>query len=532
MLANRTVITIGTTKLCNITNFTLLNFSGGCNTSLVSDGTYDVTANLYNGTQEENLTATVTNTNIIVDNNAPSIASISPENNHANKSANINFTYTPSDVLLHTCYLNGSWSEGINKSSNLTNNLINNSVNTFIVNGIQQGIFVWNITCNDSLGRTTTSDTRNLTIDWTAPVITRPFANGTEFNDGDSINCSCTATDNLNPSQTCTYSGTCNANNSGTSSVQRTIYLTAIDAAGNKAEDNVIYIVLPASTSGGSQENNEGAGGSEGSGAISKEHCWDVIEAGVTTNYIVDDPDIGISKITIIPKTNLTNACLNVKQVISITEANVPAYTDSTKVYKYFKIEPRGMTDNDLTSVIIEFSVSNKWLETHDKNSVKLNRYSGGWNALPTSEVEKTVNEYYFSATSPGFSSFVITGDAISTGGSSGNATITCGDGICSASENSTTCCKDCGCPAGFECKNNKCEKKGFSVSSLFSWIKLPSFLSNKFWFGWAVWIWILIGLVIIVAIVLIILFRKKIHLHFPFVISFSIKKRPDYGFR
>ncbi len=48
---------------------------------------------------------------------------------------------------------------------------------------------------------------------------------------------------------------------------------------------------------------------------------------------------------------------------------------------------------------------------------------------------------------------------------------VICGNGICETGETPETCCIDCGCPEGYECKEGKCVKKVRSVLPIAIWI-------------------------------------------------------------
>ena len=409
---------------------------------------------------------------------------------------------------------------------------------------------MWNISCKDILNRKNVSSDRTLTIDWTIPhKINPPFPNGTEFEEGEEgINCDCTAEDNLDPSPNCNYGGSCSTSNSGSSSIQKTLTFTAEDAAGNKNETyNITYIVLAAPPAEGEAESEgEAEGEGEGEGESPRvirveEKCWDVLEAGVDINYEIDDEEIGIRKITIIPNKALSDTCLKVKQVISITESNVNDYGDSDKVYKYFQIEPTGISDEDLTSVFIEFSIAKSFFYDHHRDTTALNRYQEDWEELDTEDLSQDEMTYaFFEAESSGFSDFVIVSDKRITGGAIGTGE-GCGNGICDSDENSTTCCQDCGCALGFECLNNSCEKSSkFIVFQWFErayndvkeWIEEKikfDWITNKWWLGLPIWSWMIIGAAVVAIVILIIIFRKKIK--FPFEVNFSVHNK-HYGFR
>ncbi len=47
-----------------------------------------------------------------------------------------------------------------------------------------------------------------------------------------------------------------------------------------------------------------------------------------------------------------------------------------------------------------------------------------------------------------------------------------CGNKICEATENQDSCCKDCGCPEGRSCQDNKCSKKAVDLSGFWRVVK------------------------------------------------------------
>ena len=61
----------------------------------------------------------------------------------------------------------------------------------------------------------------------------------------------------------------------------------------------------------------------------------------------------------------------------------------------------------------ISFRVNKTWISENsiDANTVKLYRWNGSWQALPTSRTGEDENFFYFSAVSPGFSVFAISGE-------------------------------------------------------------------------------------------------------------------------
>jgi len=79
-------------------------------------------------------------------------------------------------------------------------------------------------------------------------------------------------------------------------------------------------------------------------------------------------------------------------------------------IYSYFNLGSENL-ENQLDSLTIKFWVDRSWLEQNnvDLQTVKLMRYSDGdWQELSTQQSGESASSVYFSASSPGFSTFAI----------------------------------------------------------------------------------------------------------------------------
>ncbi|MFB6190934.1 MAG: PGF-pre-PGF domain-containing protein [Candidatus Nanohaloarchaea archaeon] len=83
------------------------------------------------------------------------------------------------------------------------------------------------------------------------------------------------------------------------------------------------------------------------------------------------------------------------------------------RAYRYFEIEPN-ITGEEITSATFEFTVEKDWISDNDikRSTVALQRYDSGWETLDTSETGENSSHVTYEATSPGFSSFAITGQS------------------------------------------------------------------------------------------------------------------------
>jgi PGF-pre-PGF domain-containing protein len=85
-------------------------------------------------------------------------------------------------------------------------------------------------------------------------------------------------------------------------------------------------------------------------------------------------------------------------------------------VYSYFSVSTENISDGDLASLTIKFEVLRSWLQQGciDQSRVRLWRYgANGWQELETQQGGEDAIRIYFSASSPGFSLFAITGERI-----------------------------------------------------------------------------------------------------------------------
>lgn len=85
-----------------------------------------------------------------------------------------------------------------------------------------------------------------------------------------------------------------------------------------------------------------------------------------------------------------------------------------TPVYSYFIFEAENISEEDISNLTIGFRVRRSWVQQNNINPSKvgLNRYSaGGWQQLVTRKIDEDAVYIYYSAESPDFSTFAITGE-------------------------------------------------------------------------------------------------------------------------
>jgi len=259
------------------------NLNNGANISLLAcanttfdlgaDGTY--TLYLYANDSLGNLATKSSTFSLLV--GAPTITLVSPVNNYLN-SKNVIFKYIPSDLDLRSCELWGNFT-GEFKLNQTDNNPLNGLENTFSLD-LNDGNYLWDIRCNDSMGNFAFNGNKTFYVDTLAPTInlTSPIGKKTSrtnilLNFSVSDNSAITCYYNLTTSIGTEVLGNTNLADCLSTSFNVStdgdyiVYLTAIDSAGNTNMSLSSFsvdttIITPPSNGGG------GGGGGGGSSTI------------------------------------------------------------------------------------------------------------------------------------------------------------------------------------------------------------------------------------------------------------------------
>jgi PGF-pre-PGF domain-containing protein len=101
---------------------------------------------------------------------------------------------------------------------------------------------------------------------------------------------------------------------------------------------------------------------------------------------------------------------------ISVVQANPPSSipTPAGIVYTYLDITCSGADRENVTGAEVNFGVPSSWMDNNriDPSSVVLMRYNTSWTSLPTDQCGMNGSVCTYTADTPGFSTFVITGKA------------------------------------------------------------------------------------------------------------------------
>src|SRR3989344_1393894 len=158
----------------NIDGSVNVTVSGCANTSLnTSNGNHVV--RLYANDSAGNIGSSSTSFSVQV--GAPSISLISPINTYLNYGEGVSLIYIPSDIDLLSCILWGNFNGtfGINQTY-LTP--VSSVQNSFSVD-LNDGIYSWAISCNDSIGNSAMSANQTFFVDTTLPNVSLSAPSGT-----------------------------------------------------------------------------------------------------------------------------------------------------------------------------------------------------------------------------------------------------------------------------------------------------------------------------------------------------------------
>jgi hypothetical protein len=163
-LKNVTIYLYNSTGLYNVTTTTATNLS--INWTALPDGPYYINATVFDNANNMNSTET---RSITIDTVNPAIQSMTPTTNTTNytKNAYIAVNVSASDanfanltVLVYNS--TGLYASATTPSTSFYNNWT----------GLVDGIYYWNATAYDTVGKLNYTETRNVTIDTLAPLVT------------------------------------------------------------------------------------------------------------------------------------------------------------------------------------------------------------------------------------------------------------------------------------------------------------------------------------------------------------------------
>jgi PGF-pre-PGF domain-containing protein len=122
--------------------------------------------------------------------------------------------------------------------------------------------------------------------------------------------------------------------------------------------------------------------------------------------------DGGVTGVIINTAKTLTNSSLQVIKTNITSQGYLVSGLPLSQTYESFKVNT-SISDSDIKNITFNFKISKAWMSAlgwvvQDVNFYRGGHTSGVWDALLVNFIGQDTNYYYFSALSPGFSTFVI----------------------------------------------------------------------------------------------------------------------------
>jgi PGF-pre-PGF domain-containing protein len=211
-----------------------------------------------------------------------------------------------------------------------------------------------------------------------------------------------------------------------------TVSLIASNADGNASHTATITVQSQSSSdsgssdgdgsSGGSSHSSGGGGGGGAGGSPEPQSNVEIKELSQTfvgsgQSVKFDFPQKATPVVSVnFDSKKTTGKTTTIAEMLK-SKSTLTSETPTSEVYKYLNIwvGSGGFGDsNNIENAIVSFRVEKSWIQDKniDKSSITLNRYSDTkWNALSTKLSNEDDKCLYFTAETPGFSPFAITGE-------------------------------------------------------------------------------------------------------------------------
>jgi PGF-pre-PGF domain-containing protein len=209
-----------------------------------------------------------------------------------------------------------------------------------------------------------------------------------------------------------------------------TASLTVSNANGTASKTTQINVLQVTSSNSGSSGSSGSSGGSGGGGAGgSPEPAKNVEVKELSQAFITsgnhakfDFPRNATSVVSVSFDSKKTAGKTTTITEMLKEKSTLVSGLPSGEVYKSLNIwvgNSGFATPKNIENAVVCFKVEKSWIQDKkiDKSSITLNRYSDKkWNELPTSLLSEDGKYLYFTAQTPGFSPFAITGKTTATG--------------------------------------------------------------------------------------------------------------------
>ncbi|MBI2559263.1 PGF-pre-PGF domain-containing protein [Candidatus Woesearchaeota archaeon] len=161
-----------------------------------------------------------------------------------------------------------------------------------------------------------------------------------------------------------------------------------------------------ASTASSSSGGGGGGGAAASNVQASAGRQWDTLAAGSSGVLAINNANIAVTGVVIEIANTVSNPSMEVQSLTS----NPLTAAAAAKVYQYLQLVKSNIADSDASKITISFKVPKSWLTSNSvaEDDIILYRYSGQWNALPTTKISSDGDYVTYQSTTPGFSTFAI----------------------------------------------------------------------------------------------------------------------------
>ncbi len=128
---------------------------------------------------------------------------------------------------------------------------------------------------------------------------------------------------------------------------------------------------------------------------------------------ISNDTGLDLTQVVIKTSKDVDNASVTIIKDSSTSLSSIGKTSSQGNIYQSFKVNTSGVNDTSISEVSLGFKVSVSWISSHklDPSSVIIYRHpdnSGTWTVLNTTLVNSDSQYYYYTAKSPGFSTYAV----------------------------------------------------------------------------------------------------------------------------
>ena len=138
------------------------------------------------------------------------------------------------------------------------------------------------------------------------------------------------------------------------------------------------------------------------------------IPAGEPTTATITNPNIEVNSVTITTTENVSNVVITVQEVPRARVADFEIGISTRQIYQALNISVSGLNNSQIANATVYFRVNISWVEAQrsateeDILLFRRNETTRRWQALDTTYLGNDSQYYYYSAITPGFSTFVI----------------------------------------------------------------------------------------------------------------------------